>query len=461
MAKMIDKILKGSVFKEDDSPACWRRYVNRKIAEQISAFTRYYDQLIQWLPRDDDAGLIFNGICAPQKRVIREGEIFPDLSGETESRTAVLLNGNINHHYDIQGLLMELKNSLSRTSRVILIVYNPYFAWLYRAANWIGIRKGEMPTTFVTRSTLQNIATLAGYAIVRTRLSVYSPWKLWGLGDLINGLFFIVPGLRWLSLAYIAVLRPIIPEPEKPSLSCIIPARNESGNIENALKRIPDLGCRLEIIFVEGNSTDDTWSEIIRVKEQYGTAFEIKTFKQTGKGKADAVRLGFSKASGDLLTILDADLTMPPELLGRFYKAYIDGYGDFINGSRLVYPMEGEAMKFLNRLGNIFFARALSWGLDMKIGDSLCGTKLVARHDYRRMIKWREDFGEFDPFGDFELLFPAAVLGLGCVDIPIRYLERTYGSTNISRFKHGLILLRMTLIGFYRIKLMRGHGRYR
>jgi hypothetical protein len=152
---------------------------------------------------------------------------------------------------------------------------------------------------------------------------------------------------------------------------------------------------------------------------------------------------------------------MPPELLGRFYKAYIDGYGDFINGSRLVYPMEGEAMKFLNRLGNIFFARALSWGLDMKIGDSLCGTKLVARHDYRRMIKWREDFGEFDPFGDFELLFPAAVLGLGCVDIPIRYLERTYGSTNISRFKHGLILLRMTLIGFYRIKLMRGHGRYR
>jgi glycosyltransferase involved in cell wall biosynthesis len=162
--------------------------------------------------------------------------------------------------------------------------------------------------------------------------------------------------------------------------------------------------------------------------------------------------LGFAHASQPLLTILDADLTMPPEMLGRFYEAYAEGHADFVNGSRLIYPMEGEAMQFLNRLGNVFFAKALSWVLDTRLSDSLCGTKLVARHDYQRMIKWRADFGDFDPFGDFELLFPAAVLGLSMVDVPVRYRARQYGSTNIHRFGHGWQLLRMTWIGLLRIK---------
>ena len=174
--------------------------------------------------------------------------------------------------------------------------------------------------------------------------------------------------------------------------------------------------------------------------------------QQTGKGKADAVRLGFTHAEGDLLTILDADLTMPPELLDAFYQAYVDGLGDFVNGSRLVYPMEGAAMRFLNWLGTLFFAKALSWVLEVHIGDSLCGTKLFSRADYERMIRWRRDFGDFDPFGDFEMLFPAAELGLGIVDVPVRYRARTYGSTNINRFRHGLVLLRMTAVGLWRIK---------
>jgi len=165
------------------------------------------------------------------------------------------------------------------------------------------------------------------------------------------------------------------------------------------------------------------------------------------------VRLGFANATQQLLVILDADLTIPPEMLRRFYEAYCQGHGDFINGSRLVYPMEGEAMRFLNRLGNIFFAKMLSAILDVRIGDSLCGTKLVTRSDYQRMLAWRSDFGDFDPFGDFELLFPAAVLGLGIVDIPIRYLARTYGATSIQRFRHGLLLFKMTWIGLMRIKM--------
>jgi glycosyltransferase involved in cell wall biosynthesis len=223
---------------------------------------------------------------------------------------------------------------------------------------------------------------------------------------------------------------------------------------------MPDLGCDMEVIFVEGHSSDGTWEEIQRVIADFGERERLKVvaYQQEGKGKADAVRLGFSKAHGELLTILDADLTMPPESLDRFYRAYCEGHGDFINGSRLVYPMEGKAMRFLNRLGNVFFAKALSWALDLRLGDSLCGTKLVSRDDYQRMTQWRRDFGDFDPFGDFELIFPAAVLGLGIVDVPIHYRNRTYGSTNISRFRHGLMLLRMTIVGFLRIRTGRLDG---
>lgn len=432
-----------------------KKYIYGLIAKELSLITRYYDRVLQWMPRPNDSGLLMAALDCRQKELIKESDTFPDLSHEHATRTAVLLNGTINHHFDIQGLLLQIAPRLYRTSRILIVAYNPYFSWLYRLANRIGIRTGEVPTTFITRVDLENIAKIAGYAIVRTRLTIYFPWQLFGIGTVLNHVLSSIPVVRWLGLVYLAVLRPIVPEAsrDKPSLSCVVPARNERGNIENCIRRLPDLGCGLEVIFVEGHSTDGTWEEILRVKEVYGASFNIKAFKQSGKGKSDAVRLGFSEATGDLLTILDADLTMPPELLGRFYSAYCEGHADFINGSRLVYPMEGNAMRFLNRLGNVFFAKALSWVLDTQIGDSLCGTKLLARHDYKRMVAWRTDFGDFDPFGDFELIFPAAVLGLGIVDVPIRYRDRTYGSTNISRFHHGFMLLKMTLIGLYRIKL--------
>lgn len=441
---------------KDRSPqsAAWRRYVNGLIAREISSFVRYYDRLIQWLPREQDTGALLSRIDARSKTLITESENFPDLSGEQDRRTAVLLNGTINHHFDIEKLLEELRPSLARTSRVILIAYNPYLSWLYLLANRFGIRRGEIPTTFVTKTDLTHIAKLAGYECVRARPAVFFPWRAFGCGDFLNRWLAGMPWLRWLSFAYISVLRPLGTNPGlRPSLSCVIPARNECGNIENALRQLPDLNCDLEVIFVEGHSSDGTWDEIQRVAREYGRKFKIRSFQQTGKGKSDAVRLGFAHARGELLTILDADLTMPPELLGRFYEAYCRGHADFINGSRLVYPMEGQAMRFLNKLGNVFFAKALSWILDVRLGDTLCGTKLVAKHDYQRMVAWRGDFGDVDPFGDFELLFPAATLMLGIVDVPIRYLDRTYGATNISRFRHGLMLAKMTVIGFLRIRL--------
>ncbi|MCB0321066.1 MAG: glycosyltransferase family 2 protein, partial [Bdellovibrionales bacterium] len=315
-------------------------------------------------------------------------------------------------------------------------------------------RKGPQPTTFVTTTDLSNIAKLAGYEIVRTRQAVFLPFRLFGIGNFVNRLFPAIPLLNYLSLVSLIILRPVKKSTSLPSLTIVIPARNEKGNIENALTRLPPfLGTSVEVIFVEGWSSDGTWDEIQKVVKSYRGPCRLSAFQQTGKGKVDAVRLGFEKASGDLLTILDADLTMPPELLERFYQAYIDGLADFINGSRLVYPMEGKAMRPLNHLGNVFFAKVLSFLLGVRLGDSLCGTKLVSREDYARFRAWREDFGDFDPFGDYELLFPASLLALGVIDIPIRYRDRTYGSTNINRFRHGLMLLKMCLIGFFRIRL--------
>jgi len=429
-----------------------KKYFIALIAKEISTFSRYYHQIFQVNLFDHDQEEILEFIDCPEKQIVHQIEEIPLLTKQKDP-TLILLNGTLNHHLNIQGLLTKIKSKLSRSSRVVLVMYNPYFRWLYTLATFLEIREGPMPSTFVTNTDLKNIAKLAEFEVVRIRPSAYVPFQFFGLGSIVNYILPAIPLLRWLSFVNIIILKPIIPEKKKPSLTIVIPARNEKGNIENALKRIPDFGTKnVEIIFVEGHSTDKTWQEIQRVLPLYKSQFKLKAFQQTGKGKNDAVRLGFSHATGEILTILDADLTMPPELLVTFYEGYCRGLADFINGNRLVYPMEGEAMRFLNHLGNIFFAKALSNVLDTKLGDSLCGTKLVSRKNYERFVAWREDFGDFDPFGDFELLFPAAILGLGIIDIPTHYKARTYGSTNINRFEHGRMLLKMTAIGLKHIK---------
>jgi glycosyltransferase involved in cell wall biosynthesis len=236
------------------------------------------------------------------------------------------------------------------------------------------------------------------------------------------------------------------------STTVVIPARNESGNIENAILRLPKFGRHIEIIYVEGNSTDDTWQKIQEIQEKYKDSHDIKIMQQDGKGKGDAVRKGYAAATGDILMILDADLTVPPEDLPKFYYALAAGKGDFINGSRLVYPMEKGAMRFLNNLGNKFFSLVFSWLLEQSLKDTLCGTKVMFRKDYISLINNRSYFGNFDPFGDYDLLFGAYKLNLKIIDLPIRYQERTYGDTNISRFRHGLLLLRMCLFASKKIK---------
>jgi glycosyltransferase involved in cell wall biosynthesis len=247
--------------------------------------------------------------------------------------------------------------------------------------------------------------------------------------------------------------QPKQPEDREPVVSVIVPARNEAGNIRRIFEETPSLGAGTELIFVEGHSHDNTYETIEREIECWPER-SAKLFRQTGKGKGDAVRLGFAEASGELLMILDADLTVPPEDLQRFYETWRTGKGEFVNGVRLVYPMQERAMQFFNLLGNKFFSLAFSWLLGQSVKDTLCGTKVLSKRHYEMIAANRSYFGDFDPFGDFDLLFGAAKYNLKIADLPVRYRERTYGTTNIQRWTHGWLLLRMVAQAMARIKFV-------
>jgi glycosyltransferase involved in cell wall biosynthesis len=260
-----------------------------------------------------------------------------------------------------------------------------------------------------------------------------------------------LPVFRWFVWTNWVVARPIPrAAPVPPSVTVVCPCRNEEGNIVQAVRRLPALGSHTELIFVEGHSKDGTLEECRRVAAAHPEV-DIKVMVQSGKGKGDAVRLGFAHATGDMLIILDADLSVAPEDLPQFYDAMVSGAGEFVMGSRLVYTMDPKAMRFLNLLGNRFFGLLLSVLIGQPIKDTLCGTKVIWREDYAHLAAGRSHFGDFDPYGDFDLIFGAAKLNLRIVEIPVRYRERTYGAPNISRFADGWLLLRMSALAAGRL----------
>jgi SAM-dependent methyltransferase len=356
---------------------------------------------------------------------------------------------------DIQRVFKGIKKLCHPHTRLILTHYNYLWEPMIKASEFIGIKQKTPLQNWLTRNDVINILKIEDFDVYRHNRNMLLPFYIPVLSWFFNQFLSKCPGFNYFALNQFVFARPdirIFDDRPEYSVSIIIPARNESGNVENAILRMPVFGKHIEIIFVEGNSTDDTWEQILNVQSKYHDKFDIKVSKQEGKGKSDAVRLGFDIATGDLLMILDADLTVPPEDLPKFYEAYVSGKGEFINGSRLVYPMQKNAMRFLNVIGNKFFSIAFSWVLEQPIKDTLCGTKVISREDYIRLKSNRIFFGDFDPFGDFDLLLGAYKLNLKIIDLPIRYQERTYGSTNISRFRHGFILLKMWLYSLGKIK---------
>lgn len=240
-----------------------------------------------------------------------------------------------------------------------------------------------------------------------------------------------------------------------PSVSIIIPARNEKGNIEPIIQRLSEFIGEKEVIFVEGHSQDGTLEEIKRVAAKYGGSTPIRFTVQEGTGKADAVWKGFEVAKNDILIILDADMGVAPEDLPKFYEAMAFGGKRLVSGSRYAYEMEEGAMRPLNNIGNIFFAVFLSWVCGKKLTDTLCGTKAIFRSDFEQLKKTKFFKEMDDPFGDFKLLIGASLIGLSIVEVPVVYHRREYGATKISRFRDGWKLLKMMITVILKFKLFK------
>jgi len=355
---------------------------------------------------------------------------------------------------DCQRMFENLHHLCNRETRLVVGYFSHFWHPFLKLAEGIGLKMPQPPQNVLALSDVRALAALADFEAVKSERRLLSPVRLLGLGRLLNRFIAPLPIFNSLCLRHYTVCRSVRQSDDAPrTATIVIPARNERGNIEPAMRRIPPFAEALEIIFVEGHSQDDTWSEIERVIAAHPQQ-RVKALRQPGKGKADAVYTGFDAATGDVLMILDADLTMPPEDLPKFWEAIRSGKGEFVNGTRLVYPFESEAMRFLNLVANRFFSQVFTWLLGQRFTDTLCGTKVLRRSDYLRLKAARSYFGNFDPFGDFDLIFGASKLGLKIVEVPIRYASRTYGETQISRFRHGSMLMHMMWFAFLRIKAL-------
>jgi ubiquinone/menaquinone biosynthesis C-methylase UbiE len=369
----------------------------------------------------------------------------------------IIISDTIGYFEDVQKQFCQLRKVTTPGTRVIITYLN--FLWLpvLKIAELLRLKMQSKNINWLNVDDIRNLLSLAGFETVKTGRRFFFPKFVPLLSWLFNKYIAQLPILNRLCLTNYIVARqknaPISQENDL-KVSVVVPARNEKGNIEQVIKRMPRLGRETEIIFVEGGSTDDTGEEIARVCKQYSDRWELKWSVQEGKGKGDAVRKGFSMASGDILMILDADLTVPPEDLPKFYRAIVSGEGELVNGSRLVYPLEKRSMQTLNMMGNRFFSVMFSWILGQRLKDTLCGTKVITRENWQKLVKGRQYFGDFDPFGDFDLIFGAAKLNLKIVEIPIRYRARQYGETNISRFRHGWLLLKMMFFAMNKMKFL-------
>ena len=366
----------------------------------------------------------------------------------------VLICNSLGKWHDIQQVLERIRPLTDESTRVVITYYNYLWEAILRLGSLIGIRRPYSYQNWLPPEDIANLLKLAGFDVIRSASFLLVPKRIPPLTAFCNYFLSLLPGLRYFNLVNLVVARPvpIALRDEDLSVSVIIPCRNERGNIEDAVTRIPQMGRETEIIFVDGNSTDGTPEEIESQMKKHPQR-KIRLIHQgDGVGKGDAVRKGFAAAEGDVLVIQDADLTAPPEDLPKFFRALRDGKGEFVNGSRLVYPMEKQAMRFLNLLGNKFFGALFSWLLGQRFKDTLCGTKMIRKKDYELIEANRSYFGDFDPFGDFDLIFGAVKQNLKVVEVPVTYHARTYGKTNISRFRHGWLLIRMSWIAFKKIK---------
>jgi len=428
------------------------KYFYKLLFHYLAVFIRPENSVVEINPQSYPISSFFNN---SKKLFLDSADLSSFEQLAKDCPEYLILNGNVHHEKDVLSFFKKLHSSSNRKTRVIVLYYSSLWKPFVRFATLLGIRNKTDEQNWIDHKDIENILLLADFEEVLSDRKILLPFYFPVLSNLINRYLAPLPLFSSFCLVNILVARPLIKDIKRDlSVSIVVPARNEAGNIENIVKRLPKMGANDEIIFVEGNSNDTTWEEIQRINNKYAGANNIKCIKQDGLGKADAVRKGFEYASKDIFMILDADLSVAPEVLPDFYRAICEDKAEFLNGSRLVYPHDGKAMRFLNMVGNKFFAAVFSFLVGQRFKDTLCGTKVISKENYEKIVLSRSFFGDFDPFGDFDLILGASRLCLKIREIPVRYHERTYGRTNIKRWRHGFILLRMVLFAARKLKFI-------
>jgi ubiquinone/menaquinone biosynthesis C-methylase UbiE len=369
----------------------------------------------------------------------------------------IIISDTIGYFKDIQKTLDMLHKVCNADTRIIVAYYSPFWEPILNLAARIKLKMPELTKALLNETDISSLLNSSKFETVKKQKKIIFPFKLFGVGRLVNRFLSCLPILSNLCIRNYVIARSLkaIAKDLPTSASVIIPCRNEKGNIKNALNRLPLFTKEIEVIFVEGHSQDGTWEEVNKVindKNFIRKGFKMKAIQQQGVGKADAVFSAFKIASNDVLIILDGDLTVPPEDIPKFWKKISSGEGEYINGSRLIYPMENEAMRFLNYIANKMFSILFTWLLGQRYTDTLCGTKVIRKRHFDKACVRNKDLGDFDPFGDFFIIFGAARLNLKMIEVPIRYRAREYGETQISRFSHGFLLIKMVIFAFFKLK---------
>jgi SAM-dependent methyltransferase len=368
----------------------------------------------------------------------------------------ILLTGALSDVVDVQKTLLNLKHVANSRSRVVITIYNRLWQPVLSLATRLRLKIPQPTQNWLSLDDIENLLRITGYETIKHFNVMLLPKKIPVISFLFNNIISKLPLFKHLCFSHILVAKKIVSRQNYSdySVSVIVPCKNEFGNVRDAAARIPIMGKHTEIIFCDDQSEDGTRDEILRVMELFPEK-DIKLVHGPGICKAKNVWSGFDSAKGDILMILDADLTVIPEELPYFFQTIVEGAGDFINGSRLIYPTQENAMKFFNVLGNKFFSLFFSYIMGQKIKDTLCGTKVLWREDYFRLKKYIGTWGKIDLWGDYDLLFGATKTNLKIVDLPVHYFERTYGQTKMKKvILNGLRMLNISLAALFKLKFV-------
>lgn len=362
----------------------------------------------------------------------------------------IILNGVLGQTTDMLRILKNILRACHPSTRILIYQYNYLWQWVLAIAEKLRLKRKEGVQNWLSVNDLKTYLEGADFQVTRIFRRTIFPFNFFGLGRILNFIDAIIPFFDFLKLDQFIISRPepyLFPKELPESLTICITVRNEKGNIEKIVKSIPKICKEQEILFVEGHSTDGTRKEILRMINQYPDK-SIRVMGQPGIGQGDATRVGFKAAKGEIIIIYEGDGTSDPGDIKYFYDAMTSGRFEFIEGSRFVYPLDNKTMPVINQLGNIFFAKWFSFFLGQKTTDVLSGIKSILKKDYNLLFERWGFLGFEDPFGDFELLYGAARMGLKFGEIPMRYYPRTYGETKTKPFTHGLYLLKMAAKGY-------------